>query len=60
MLLEKPQVRSVKTEYQKRQREEKSLENTDREKHKVYFLVPTFRSALFMSIFGEPWSCLFL
>lgn len=36
MLLEKPQVRSVKTEHQKRKHEEKSLENADREKSKVY------------------------
>lgn len=26
----------------------------------VVFLVPTFRSALFIRIFGEPWCCLFL
>lgn len=36
MLLEKPQIRSVKTEHQKRKHEEKSLENADREKSKVY------------------------
>lgn len=36
MLLETPQDRSVKTEYQKRKCEDKSLENTDREKSKVY------------------------